>query len=504
MKKVSAISADAVPLETNPDTHAPILAPGEDRAITQDSLENLVAGLGTDKDKRAHSTFKNDKNLSRKGNEHELNAMYRTDWLVGKVVDIIPEDSTREWRKFNGSVTPDQIKSLEDEEKRLGLQHAVMTAMKWARLYGTAFIVMSVDDGQPPNRPLDINKIKPGSLRHIKVADRHRINHAQQQPVVDPLDPNYGMPQFYRFNETSTVIHHSRMIRFDAVELPFDEFRRQNYFSDGVVDRLYESVTNFNTTTASAASMVYETNVDIYKIDGLMDYLQTPEGTSLIKKRFALSGMFKSFMNAQIIDSKEDWMNKTNGFSGLPELIEKFSQLLSAATDIPATRLLGVSSSGFNATGEGDLKNYYDMVRSKQNSKLRPKLDHFDRIMAANIGISNGEDLQYEFVPLFQPDPKEKAEIRFVNAQADALYVDRQILSEVIVAKGLQEDNVYTNIDSGWIRELEDVEGFDEPEEESDAPSTRPQRLLEEETAENAAASSKSSKTKSSATGKIQ
>ena len=84
----------------------------------RDGLENLMAGLGNGQDKRAQSSFVNNKLLSAQGNEVELNAMYRTDWLCGKVVDIIPDDMTREWRKFSGEIEPEVVKQLVDEENR--------------------------------------------------------------------------------------------------------------------------------------------------------------------------------------------------------------------------------------------------------------------------------------------------------------------------------------------------------------------------------------------------
>ena len=167
-----------------------------------DGLENLVAQLGTEKDKRTHSRFVNSKQLSLKGNESELNAMYRTNWLCGKVVDIIPDDMTREWRQFTGDIEPEIVQQLIEEEERLQLRSAFNDAHKWARLYGTAFIVLSIDDGQTPDKPLDMDAIKEGGLRHITAIDRHRINRDGQQPTVNPLDKNFGLPEFYRFNET--------------------------------------------------------------------------------------------------------------------------------------------------------------------------------------------------------------------------------------------------------------------------------------------------------------
>lgn len=437
---------------------AKILDDKEAAALFRDGLENLIANMGTDLDKRNHSTFVNKKRLSLDGNQDELNALYRTNWLAGKIVDIIPDDMTREWRAFKGDIEPDVIKALQCEEDRLALASNFNQAHKWARLYGTSVLVMSIDDGLEPDKPLDLNKVKPGSLKHIKPVDRHRFDHAQLITEENPLSSNYGMPKFYRFRGTSVTIHHSRVIRFDGVRLPFDEFRHNSYNSDSVLDRIYESITNFETVTQGSASMVYETNVDIVRVKGLMRYLESAEGEALLRRRFTLANLLKSFNNTMLLDTEEEYTNKTNTFAGLPDLLDRYAQILSAASDVPATRLLGTSASGLNATGEGDLKNYYDVIRARQNNEYRPKLNVFDKVMAKSLGIADGIDLDYEFVSLFQMTGKEKAELEFTNAQRDALYIDHDVIPISIVAKELQQNHTYANIGEDFIKELEEYE----------------------------------------------
>ena len=293
--------------------------------------------------------------------------------------------------------------------------------------------------------------------------DRHRISNADVVPIADPMNINFGMPEWYRFNETSVKIHHSRVLRFDGVKLPFDEFRRNNYYSDSVLGRLYEALLNFGITAEGASSMVFETNVDVMKVKGLMGYLQTEEGTTNLRKRFTLASMLKSFNNALILDTEEDFQNKTNTFSGLPDLLDRFALFLSASSDIPATRLLGSSASGLNATGEGDLKNYYDTIRSKQKSQYKPVLDYFDIIMAKSLGFSDDADLSYEFNSLFQVTPKEQADTDFINAQRDQIYYNMGVLTEEIIAKELKQKDTYTNLDEHieLLEELDDDLGTD-------------------------------------------
>jgi len=426
-----------------------------------DGFENLIASMGTEQDKRSHSRFVNNKRLSADGNRHELSALYRTDTISGKIVDIIPNDMTREWRYFSGDIEPEIVRMLEEEENNIQLVKNINQAHKWARLYGTAFIVMSIDDGNSPDKPLEIDKIKLGGLKHITAIDRYRVSHSDVVPIQDPMNSNFGLPEFYRFNETNVKIHHSRVMRFDGVQLPYDDFRENNYNSDSVLDRLYEALTNFNTTVNAAASMVYETNVDIIKIKGLMNYLQSSSGESLVRRRITFANVMKSFNNSLILDSEEEHQTKSNTFAGLPDLLDRYALYLSSGSDVPATRLLGSSASGLNATGEGDLKNYYDTVRSLQKSEYKPKLDIFDKIMAKSLGLKDDIDLSYEFISLFQMTTKEKADTEYVNAQRDQIYLDRGVITEEIVAKDLKQEGTYTNITDDYIAELEESgDGF--------------------------------------------
>lgn len=438
----------------------------DEKHSLEDGLENLVAQMGTEQDKRASSRFVNKERLS--SDRDQLENMYRTDWLSGKVVDIIPDDMTREWRSFSGDIEPDTVEMLVEEENRLGLSTKFNLAHKWGRLYGTGFIVMSIDDGGDAEDELIIDNIKPGGLRWINVVDRHQLATNQINTIIisDPMNRNYGMPEFYRFNHTSGRIHHSRVLRFEGTILPFRKFQENNYFNDSILDRLYDSILNLTTVTHSAATMVYEANVDIFRIKGFMDYLSTAAGEARLRKRFALVNQMKSINNALLMDMNEEFTQKTTSFAGLPELIDRYGQLLAAATDIPATRLLGSAATGFNATGEGDLKNYYDKIGSLQANMYKPKLDEFDIIMAKSLGLADDADLSYTFDSLFQMTPEQQANTENTKAQRDAIYLDHDVITEETVAKELKQENTYTNISDEHIEMLTESANDDEDDDD--------------------------------------
>tara|TARA_R110000737_G_scaffold352992_1_gene401595 strand:- start:4864 stop:5643 length:780 start_codon:yes stop_codon:yes gene_type:complete len=258
---------------------------------------------------------------------------------------------------------------------------------------------------------------------------------------------------------------------------------------------MYEAITNFNTVSQAAATMVYETNVDIMKVKNLMQYLQTAEGTAMLTKRFTLAGMQKSINNMLLLDTEEQFDKKSNSFSGLPDLLDRYGAAVTGASDIPATRLLGSSASGLNATGEGDLKNYYDMVKSQQVTKYKNKLDLFDNIMAKSLGLGEDIDLSYTFNPLFQMTPKEIADMNLVDAQRDDIYLNQGVITEATVAKELKQKETYTNITDEHIDDLEEFENVE--------PDDLEHELREQEEEENTGEESTSSEDPEESGGEV-
>jgi len=74
--------------------------------------------------------------------------------------------------------------------------------------------------------------------------------------------------------------------------------------------------------------------------------------------------------------------------------------------------------------------------------------------------------------------PKEQADTEFVNAQRDAIYLDREVISEVAAAKELVQEGVYTNITPEYILMLEGVE--DDFDTDTDDLITEPESENEE------------------------
>ena len=62
-------------------------------------------------------------------------------------------------------------------------------------------------------------------------------------------------------------------------------------------------------------------------------------------------------------------------------------QLVAAASNVPATKLLGTTPKGFNSTGEGEAKNYHEELESLQEHDLTELVERHHKLVMKSEGL---------------------------------------------------------------------------------------------------------------------
>jgi phage-related protein (TIGR01555 family) len=171
----------------------------------------------------------------------------------------------------------------------------------------------------------------------------------------------------------------------------------------------------------SIDQLLDELSVGKYKVKDLALLLSSPDGKEAIQRRVELADLTRSAFRAQYLDSEEEFSRDTVDFTGIPQILHIIFMLLSADTGYPITRLFGVSPAGMNSTGESDMRNYYDSVRSTQNTELKPVLLYILRIISEWQKIP---EPYIKFLPLQTMNEKEQAELDKLNVDKDKLEAD--------------------------------------------------------------------------------
>ncbi len=435
-----------------------------------DGLENVVAGLGTDRDKRSYSVWADPRVLTRM----ELESMYRGSWLAKKIVNAVADDMTREWLHviFDDDSEESQF-AVEQAEKRFGVKTKVNEAIKWARLYGGAMIIIGTRDKNLA-KPLDVKSIRKGDLRYLHVVDRWRVSPAGS--VNRDLDsPNFGMPDSYVIAESTVQVHHSRVLRFNGQKLPYFAWLRNAMWDDSELQHVMDSLMNCDTSTQGIATMLFESNVDVVKSEGLADVLAMKGGEAILTKRFQVAAMLKSFNRMLLLDGTESYEKKSNNFANLDKIIQQFMIDVSGAADIPMTRLFGQAAAGLSATGDNDVRNYYDMVSAKQEAEIRPQLEYLYEVLVRSELGAMPDDFRFDFNSLWQLSETELATIEKTRAERDQIYVQLGVVPEHLVARELKERGTYRNMTDEDVELVEELnKPMDENGEVGKVPGAKP------------------------------
>jgi len=414
-----------------------------------DGLENVLTGLGTDIDK---STANHWTHSGRNLDHVQLAARYREDWISQKVCNIVPQDMTREWRDCDNEIA----KQADDE---LGVKFLFEDAYRWARLYGTSFLVLDIKGAGALDKPLNVEKLKPGCINSIQVVDRTRM-YPMGEIDYNPMSPYYGMPQFYQMVGSTQPIHTSRFIRFDATRLPLFETWRNQWFADSTLIPLEDVIDQFHSAASSASALCQEALVDVVAIPGLQAILSNPLGEQAILKRMRIMKQVKSLHKVLLMDSNEEYTTKAMNLNSLRELIWEYLKIVAAACGIPATRFLSASPDGLNATGQSDLNNYVQMLQSLQHSVFSPLLKQLDPIICKHYGI---EEFKYKWNDLFPESALERAERSLILLQGAREAIEGQTLTIEESRQFLFDSGIFKYIDPSKVPPVPEVNKKPEP-----------------------------------------
>ena len=414
-------------------------------AAHTDGWGNALVGLERSMDKRSRTTFDNFAVLT----EDELGRMYVGDGLGRRVVDVVADDMVREWI----DIEDDEKEVIPEMLENIGAEEAFSDALKWQRLYGGALIVVGAMDGQPLDAPLVSEKAK--SIEWLKVVNMYDIDLTSSVWDSNPMSKTFGKILTYmidfRTGTTGTVVrtpvHYTRCLAFFGESVPeniaYTE-QKLRYWGSSVLQPIWEQLRDMGGVMGSVANLMYELIIGKYKFANLSQIMAAGKEAQLIT-RMEIINASKSIINGVLLDSTDEYTRDTANLSGISDVIDRFMMLLSGVTGIPLTRLFGRSPGGLNSTGEGDLSNYYDMVKAKQKTDLKRPLKELLGLLSVIAGYA--EPVSFKFNPLVQMTEKEEyemekleADTKRAQAETDKIYIDTGVLSpeEVSIARGFE------------------------------------------------------------------
>lgn len=349
-------------------------------------------------------------------------------------------------------VVAEQMNAALDD---LGLVAALAEAKKLERGTGGSLILIGAFDGAASlEEPLNEESIE-------KVSFLTAFSAFEARPVAYYSDPKaraYGRPRVFQVNaqimptmyagalpmaanvpvvNPILYVHESRVVWFPGIQSTRRERMRRGGWGQSIVERVYEPAADFRMGNQSAAALLQDFAQAVIKIKGLAELFQSNDEATF-RARLEGIDLGRSVLRAMVIDAEEEFERKPTPMTGLPETLDRLANQLSAACEIPVTRLLGQAPAGLNATGDADIRAYYDMLAAVRASSVLRQAERIVRLVfRSKAGPTNGVEpasWSIQFPPLWQQTAAERAAERKTIAETDAIYINAGVLTQEEVA----------------------------------------------------------------------
>jgi len=399
------------------------------RTVRSDGWENVLTGLGTSRDKSTFGYFRSDFRIS----EQELTDLFNHHDLARRIVSLRPSECYREGFKVEVKDDTDAADEINKAIKNRGLINQFRRATVFGRLQGGGLLIGGLDDGQSQDKLLDEERIK--QLRYLTFLDKRYVSVLSY--YEDPEGEKFMEPEVYQISAPNgkmlAAVHETRCIRFGGAETDEQSSRQLGGWDFSVLQNCYNTLRAFEQNWQAINVLISDASQAVFTIKGLINSLATPNGRATLQSRMELIDMSRSVARAVVLDADhgENFTRVATNFTGLPDLLDKGMMRMSAAAEVPVTRLFGRSAAGMNATGEGDDRSFYDGIAAEQSKEVEPKLRRvITWICKSADGPTQGkvpEDFEICFPALWQESPKDQATTEKTFAERDAIMVTSQI-----------------------------------------------------------------------------
>lgn len=395
-----------------------------------DSYRNVLTGMGVSfTDSGQHWDSFPDQWLR----QEQLDTLYCESMVAARIVDRLVDDATNvSWSVKNqeqGQEAGASWASIQAKAEELDVLGILAQTWKWSRLYGGAAVILAVADQRPHSKPLGA-----GRLIGLSAVDGSVL-------VPQEWDSKLGSAGFmnpisYRLAEStndgkfvdSELIHASRVIRFNAIDLPPRLLMRSSGGGVGVgwgpsvLQRSHKSIRRLDTSLDNVDAILQKISILAVR---MKDWNKTITGVDGVEKgQKILRNLMAGVSNLRMvgIDADDEIVEIKRSLDGIAEIVDKFTDAVVRESDQPRLVVLGESPPGsLGDRGSAEQTAWNNRTASARRKELTPALSRVLKLMGAPDEFT----LDYEM--LDDADPSQKAETELKEVQADSILINSTI-----------------------------------------------------------------------------
>jgi phage-related protein (TIGR01555 family) len=424
-------------------------------ATRADGWTNPFLGWGTSIDRQEATTYSG---YVVRLTDPVLSAMYATEDLSAKIVDVYPREALREGFEVGGIEGADEEAVRAYVIETWNVCGEALLGSIWGRLFGGAVTLLGTE-GSDYRAPLDeresVTYLRDLDARYVKPLLRYDAMDRRGDPLYYQVtSPEGGRPLY--------EIHRSRVVAWPGALTDAQRKLELGGWDYSVLQRAYDALRTGGSFWKSAENLMHESSIGVYTIPGLYGTVASEQTRAALDARIAYSNRIRSAGRMMVLDASEKYERVNTSFAGVADLTDRAMKRIAAAAETPVTVLLGEAPAGLNATGDSDLRWFLMRVKAYQQQVLAPRIIKILRVLLAQEGSPvRGKDLSrltLRWPPLWSPSAKEQSEIFAATSAADVALVDRGIIAPEEAASRFGEDGYSQDIQvDPELRESEPV-----------------------------------------------
>ncbi len=348
-----------------------------DARMDDGAYVNAVTGMGTlAAEKAAHTRAA----PYARADLRELARMKVQDGIAAAIVECVPDAAFR----HEIAVVGDSDGSALRDATRAGLAQALRSAGEAQRLTGGALVVAEYDgDGtdslaEPPRDGERVTGLRVYSAGCVR---------------LDPGDFEGDEPRLFhvrRLDGTEASVSAARCVPVKGKPLPdvLSGDLGEAYFGTGFLRPCEQAVKDLASAYASAVEMVQETGLSVFRLDSLDQMVSKPDGgIADLQRLMSTVKLGMGSMRAVYLGAGDQFEMKSHSFAGIPEILQKLANRVSAVSRIPISVLFGQGATGLAQTNDGDMRAFADTVDAwRQNYMYRPACRLLADFSRRNLG----------------------------------------------------------------------------------------------------------------------
>ncbi|MEX6231144.1 DUF1073 domain-containing protein [Providencia hangzhouensis] len=359
-------------------------------------------------------------------------------WLVDKACNMPARDAIRQGYDIDCDNDDDSAisKKLRKRDKKYRIQHHLKELIHFGRVYGGRLALFVVETSNPKEwyeNPFNLDGVSKGMYKGIKQIDPQWVTpDLTDSNIQDPASMDFYDPTYYVI--AGRKYHKSHFIKFVPFPVPNVLKPLYNYFGVSVPERIYERVYASERTANEAPQLAMTKRL-------LTIGMADPEGAdkNTIQENMLYFMEMRDNYGVQVMGKEDVAQQFDTSLADLDATIMTQYQLVAAAANVPATKLLGTTPKGFNATGEYEESNYREELESVQSNDLEELLQrHYDMLMRSEeLPLT---EISVTWAPLDSPTAAESADIELKSAQTDAALAATGAIDGLDIRKKLAAD----------------------------------------------------------------